>query len=450
MTRRLPLSALAALIEQTFEQVFADESFWIIAEIADVKKYEAKRWCFLKFIEKKKDQVFAEMQGIFWANDYQEIIRFERSTGQAFTSGIEISCRVQVKFHPRYGLKLEVQEIDTAFTLGQIELQRQQTLDQLLRQYPSQIKLEDGVYLTPNKQLKWPRVMQRVALIAAEGSDGHRDFLQELLHNQYGYAFAITSFPSSVQGMQAVTDLCTQLDAVHQIASSFDVVAIVRGGGSNTDFAAFDDFEVARRIAFFPIPVFTGIGHDRNTSIADMMAWQLKTPTKAAAAIVDTALHFESQLMQLKDQLSDTSLARIQGYAQQLKYWNNRLQHLIPFRLQRRYDRLHDWQLMIERTTRDELKYHADQLSEKTKRLQQQIQTTLKHHRLQLQHVHKLVAQLSPDSILNRGYAMVMQGDSIITDASNLDRSQPMQTVLKNQTITSDIKAINEHEQNDI
>lgn len=450
MTRRLPLSALAALIEQTIEQVFADESFWIIAEIADVKKYEAKRWCFLKFIEKKKDQVYAEMQGIFWANAYPEIVRFERSTGQVFTSGIEISCRVQVKFHPRYGLKLEVQEIDTAFTLGQMELQRQQTLDRLLRQYPSQIKLEDGVYLTPNKQLKWPKVMQRVALIGAEGSDGHRDFLQELLHNQYGYVFKVSTFHSSVQGQQAVDDLCAQLDSVYQIAAAFDVVAIVRGGGSNTDFAAFDDFEVARRIAFFPIPVFTGIGHDRNTSIADMMAWQYKTPTKVASAIVDTALHFESQLMQLKDQLSDAWQARTQDYAHQLKYWDGRLQHIIPFRLQRRYDRLHDWQLMIERTARDELKYHADQLSEKTKRLQQQIQTTIKQHRLQLQHVDKLVAQLSPDSILNRGYAMVRQGTTIITDAHQLDRSQPMQTVLKNQTITSDIKAIDNNEQQDI
>jgi exodeoxyribonuclease VII large subunit len=450
MTRRLPLSALAALIEQTVEQVFADESFWIIAEIADVKKYEAKRWCFLKFIEKKKDQVFAEMQGIFWANAYQEIIRFERSTGQLFTSGIEISCRVQVKFHPRYGLKLEVQEIDTAFTLGQIELQRQQTLDQLLRKYPSQIKLEDGVYLTPNKQLKWPKVMQRVALIGAEGSDGHRDFLQELLHNQYGYVFKVSSFHSSVQGQQAVADLCAQLDTVHQIAAAFDVVAIVRGGGSNTDFAAFDDFEVARRIAFFPIPVFTGIGHDRNTSIADMMAWQFKTPTKVASAIVDTALHFESQLMLLKDQLSDTWLARTQEYAQQLKYWDSRMQHMVPFRLQRRFDRLSDWQHLIERTARDEIKYHTDQLAEKAKRLQQQIQTTLKHHQLQLQHVEKLVAQLSPASILNRGYAMVMQGPHIITDARQLDTGQPMQTVLKNQTITSDIKAINEHEQKDI
>jgi exodeoxyribonuclease VII large subunit len=180
------------------------------------------------------------------------------------------------------------------------------------------------------------------------------------------------------------------------------------------------------------------------------MAWQYKTPTKVASAIVDTALHFESQLMQLKDQFSDAWLARTQDYAHQLKYWDGRLQHIIPFRLQRRYDRLHDWQLMIERTARDELKYHADQLSEKTKRLQQQIQTTIKQHRLQLQHVDKLVAQLSPDSILNRGYAMVRQGTTIITDAHQLDRSQPMQTVLKNQTITSDIKAIDNNEQQDI
>nr|MCU0395945.1 exodeoxyribonuclease VII large subunit [Chitinophagaceae bacterium] len=381
---------------------------------------------------------------------YAQIRRFEQATGQAFANGLEVSCHVAVRFHPRYGLKLEVLEIDPSFTLGQMELQRQRTLDRLLHDYPAYIQYADGEYRTSNKALPWPRVMQRVALIAAPGSDGYRDFVHELQHNAYGYRFQLSVFPASVQGQQAVAQISAQLDAIWPQAAQYDVVALVRGGGSTTDFAPFDDYEVAQRIARFPIPVFTGIGHDRNTSIADLMGCQFKTPTKVAAAIVDTALHFESQLMALKDQLSALWSAQTRHYAHQLQVWDTRMQQVVPFQLHRRHDRLQHWQLMLERTTREEVKYYADQLSEKAKRIRQQWQTTLRQRRLHLEHLQKLVTQLSPETVLNRGYAMVMQEDTIITDPGKLNREIPMQTVLKNKTIISQIKAISNHEKENI
>src|SRR6185295_648108 len=129
------------------------------------------------------------MQAVFWANGYQQIVLFERMTRQPFRDGIEISCRVEVKFHPRYGLKLEVLEIDTSFALGKLEMERQQILDRLLKENPSTIQLIDDEYITFNKQLKMPAVVQRIALITAPNSDGQRDFKQELINNAYGYHF---------------------------------------------------------------------------------------------------------------------------------------------------------------------------------------------------------------------------------------------------------------------
>jgi len=446
MTRRLPLSVLADLIQQTVESVFYEETFWVIAEITDVKRYEQKRWCFLKFVEKNKSQIATEMQGVFWANAYSEIAQFERKTGQKFTDGIEVSCRVAVRFHPRYGLKLEVQEIDASFTMGLLELQRQQTLDKLLKNYPAQIQVTDGEYHTANKNLQWPKILQRVALIAAHGSDGQRDFMQELLHNQYGYHFELTLFAASVQGQQAVAEVTTQLDEIHQTAPSFDVVAIVRGGGSNTDFAAFDDYEVARRIAVFPIPVFTGIGHDRNTSIADLMAWQFKTPTKVAVAIVDTALRFENDLQELQENIDAIWQSKVADLHTTLGLWNSRMQLLIPHRLQRKKERLQDWQLMLQKTSRDQLGFFAGTLKEKAKRLEQQKNKLLLQKNQELQQLKRMVDQLSPESILNRGFAMVMQDEKLVTDVAQLQKQHPMKTILKNNAIISDIKDIQPHE----
>ena len=176
MTRRLQLSELVALVQETIEDRFYEDSFWITAEITDVKKYESKRWCFLKFIEKQGNTIATEMQGVFWANGFQHILRFERLTKQAFKDGIEISCRVQVKFHPKYGLKLEVLEIDTSFVIGKTEEERQNILERLLKENPFHIRLIDDEYITTNKQLKLPPVVQRVALVTAPNSDGQRDF----------------------------------------------------------------------------------------------------------------------------------------------------------------------------------------------------------------------------------------------------------------------------------
>jgi exodeoxyribonuclease VII large subunit len=449
MTRRLPLSTLAALVQESIEQVFGDETFWVIAEITDVKRYEQKRWCFLKFLEKQREQVLTEMQGVFWAQAYQQIQQFERRTGQRFQNGLEISCRVAVRFHPRYGLKLEVLEIDSSYTLGQLEMQRQQTLDQLLRQYPSQISLEDGEYHTPNKRLQWPPVLQRIALVAAPGSDGERDFLQELAQNQYGYAFHITRFSTSVQGQYAVDEICERLDEIRNMAPAFDVVALVRGGGSQTDFAPFDHFEVARRVALFPIPVFTGIGHDRNTSIADLMGWQYKTPTKVAAAIADTALRFESNLLQLQQQLSGQVQQRLLKHRQQLQRWQHQLGSAVPGRVQHQRQQLVFAQLQVQQHSRRRLAHWQQQLRQQQAQVQHHSRQRLLHTNQQLQQLQRLLKELSPDRILQRGFAVLVQNGRIVADIETLQPQLPLQARLKNHLIETHIQTVRPYESGD-
>lgn len=304
MPQAIKLSELAYEIQETMEGRFEGETFWVTCEISDVKKYTSTRRCYLKLVEREGNNTNTELRAVFWANYYNEIELFEKKTKQNFADGIEITCEVKVRFHPKYGLNLDVVKIDVAYTLGTIELERQKTLDKLVSENPKHIKLLEGNYITYNNRLPLPIVIQRIALITAPNSDGQRDFKQELEKNKHGYAFSVTEFLTQIQGDTAHQLILEQLQLVNDNIENFDMVALVRGGGSQTDFKPFEDYELAKLVATFSIPIYTGIGHDRNTSIVDMMAREHKTPTKVAASIIELNFEFENSIIELKERLN--------------------------------------------------------------------------------------------------------------------------------------------------
>jgi exodeoxyribonuclease VII large subunit len=318
MTAHIKLSDLLDELQETIQQRFEGEAYWVSAQITNVKKYEANRRCYLSLVEMKGSEKVAEVKAVFWSNSYAEIENFEHLSKQAFVNGLEIICKVRVRFHKVYGLNVDVIQIDIAHTLGSIELERQATIDRLLKENPQHISLYDGVYRTYNNRLPLPALVQQIALITAPGSDGQRDFKQEILNNKYGYAFAVHEFLCTIQGDQAHVLIQEQLTLIAASKIKFDAVAIVRGGGSQTDFKPFDNYELARLVAVFPIPVLTGIGHDRNQSIVDLMAREQKTPTKVAAVLVEHNFEFENKLIALKDAVQMLSERQIQQAAESL------------------------------------------------------------------------------------------------------------------------------------
>jgi exodeoxyribonuclease VII large subunit len=315
----IPLSQLVAEVQESIELTFGTELFWIHAEITDVKKYESKRWCFLKFIEKQNDAISTEIKGVFWNNTYNAIEKFEQITQQQFSSGLQINCAVKVRYHARFGLSLEVQAIDVAHTLGELELERMRTLEKLIAENPKHIILKDEVYYTHNNTIPLPPIIQKIALITAPNSDGERDFVKELQHNNYGYAFAIETFHCTVQGDTASQQITKVIHTIENSKTAYDVICIVRGGGSLTDFKPFNSYEMAQAIAKCNTPIFTGIGHDSNTSIADMMARQFKTPTKVANAIVNQNFIFENEVLYLKEKIQAAVSQKLQYYKDVLK-----------------------------------------------------------------------------------------------------------------------------------
>ena len=324
------LSQLLYKIDETLQSQFGYQTFWIKTEITDVKKYESKRWCFLKLIEKKDEQIVAEIKATAWSQGYAFIEQFERLTQQQFGNGLQIIAKVKVKYSIKYGLSLDLLEIDNSFALGQLELQKQATLKRLVDESNGQIIKDDEQYITPNKRLKLPIAMQKIALITAHNSDGQRDFKNELINNSYGYTFEVHEYLSQIQGDTAHENIIKQFEQILSSNINYDCVALVRGGGSETDFKPFEQYQLAELVAFYPIPVFTGIGHDRNTSIVDLMARQLKTPTKVAAYIVEHNFAFENNLLYLLNQIEQNITLKIDRAKQNLASLKRLLHSLDP------------------------------------------------------------------------------------------------------------------------
>lgn len=395
MPALLRLSELVNEIQETLEARFEGAAFWVNAEITDVKKYADKRWCFLKFIEKEGNSITTEIKGVFWGGTYYHIEKFEKQTRQLFSNGLQISCLVRVRFHKRYGLTLEVLEIDLAFALGKLAIDREAVLKRLVTENPGIIQLLDGQYVTKNNTLPLPMVIQRIALIAAKDSDGERDFLQELAKNRYGYAFDISRYAVQIQGEQSSELICHQLLQIKRASRPFDAVVIVRGGGSETDFKPFDHYELSKAVASFPVPLLTGIGHDRNTSIVDLMARAYKTPTKVAASIVDHNLNFEQDMLQFKE--------RFFAALHQSLLVNNQ-------------------QLLTMKTA-----------------VKEAIARYLKNRKSELLAMDRLVKNLSPAMVLAKGFAVVLQDEKIITDPQKINREASIKTILKSTIIHSHV-----------
>lgn len=331
MSQKIRLSELVDQIKGTLQQRFAGEAFWITSEITNVKPQDYNRpYRFITFIEKEGNVTKAQINGVFWSSALNQIEEFERITKKSFVSGLELTCKVRVSFNNRYGLQLEVLEIDCSYALGKIELERQQTLDRLVKENAATIKLIDGQFITFNNSLSLPDLIQRIALITAPNSDGQRDFNKEIQNNKHQYAFAVTEYLTQIQGDSAHLLIVQQLKLIEQRKEEFDLVVIVRGGGSQTDFKPFDEYELCRHAASFPLPILTGIGHDRNTSIVDLMCHQHKTPTKVATFIIDHNFSFEAALMDLKERFFDRVKNLLENANSDLKDMKRLVKSLSP------------------------------------------------------------------------------------------------------------------------
>ncbi|QCR22781.1 exodeoxyribonuclease VII large subunit [Pontibacter sp. SGAir0037] len=293
----LSLFELHQQIREELELSFP-ESYWVIAEISQVSPDKRKGHCYLSLVDKGDDprgQLQAQARATIWSARFQMVSRhFEEKTGQQLKAGLKILFQAKVRFHELYGMSLDILNIDPNYTIGDLARQRQETLK----------RLEAEGLLTANKELELTPVPQRLAIISSATAAGYQDFIHQLQHNAYGYTYSTTLFPATVQGNDAPASVKKAFTQVAHHAGRFDACILIRGGGSQTDLSCFDDYTIAAAISHSPIPVLTGIGHERDESIADLVAHtRLKTPTAVANFLVERLREAEEQVENMADSI---------------------------------------------------------------------------------------------------------------------------------------------------
>ena len=291
---------------------------WITAEIGELKNHSGGH-CYLDLIDYKNGErgVAAKARGVIWSSTYRMLEPYFRtSAGVPLSKGLNVLLKVQVSFSSVYGLALTVLDIDPSYTVGELELRRQQTIK----------RLQQEGCMEMNSSLQLPALPRRIAVVSSPTAAGYRDFIKHLHSNEYGFRFVTELFAAQMQGEDAPASIIAALEEIASREGEFDVAVILRGGGAAMDLVCFDDYELAVNIAQFPLPVLTGIGHDHDYHIADMVAhtW-LKTPTAVADFFVDVFMQQEQFLMHLFKRISLTLAQKISIERQRLANVHNAL-----------------------------------------------------------------------------------------------------------------------------
>lgn len=365
----ITLSELQEKICKSIENALPGK-YWVSAETGEVKIHSAGH-CYIELIDRKSSagNLAAKIQAVIWSSSFR-ILKpyFETATGKPLERGIRILVCVQVQYSSLYGLSLVISDIDPSFTIGEQELLRQKTIQ----------RLKDEGMFDLNSSLEIPALPRNIAVVSSFNAAGYRDFIKHTTQNEYGFKINLTTFEAPMQGESAPSGIIAALDKIASGPLKFDIVVIIRGGGSAQDLVCFDDYELALNIAQFPIPVITGIGHDHDFHIADMVSHtNVKTPTAAADFLIDMFMQEEQHLNYLITRVSSSLKAKLSAESANIE---------IMFR-----------------------------------RAAEAIRRHLREEEYKIEMLEKRATLSSPLQILERGYAIALKDGKKITKASQVE-----------------------------
>jgi exodeoxyribonuclease VII large subunit len=378
----LSLVELNKLIQKTLKDNL-EPSYWVVAEIGELSVNQ-KGHCYLELIEHENSKVIAKARATIWSYTYRNLSTwFQGITGQPLSEGLNIMANVKISFHELYGFSLNVQDIDASYTIGEKERKRQEVINRLI---------QDGVF-TMNKEHSLPLVPQSIAIISSPTAAGYGDFMQHLGENPSRYNIKTSLFEAIMQGNEAPQSIINALLRVNK-SHDFDLVVLIRGGGSQLDLECFDDYDLCSHLAQFPLPVVTGIGHERDDTVADMVAHsKLKTPTAVAEFIIQGITAFEASINDLMIQIGKTASFIVQNAALKVQTTGNSI------RLQAQSIIMHENHRLSTFTS--QLRHYVNR------------QINQQHHlieQLERQHQH-----LDPVSVLKRGFSFsTVDGKSVL------------------------------------
>lgn len=425
---------------------------WVVAELSDVRVNGGH--CYMELVEKNDaGQTVAKLRATIWQSRFQYIRqKFYAATGRDVTTGMKVMLNGSASHHVLYGLSFTVNDIDPSYTLGDMERIRREILMRLHR---------EGI-LDKNKGVEMPLAPQRIAVISAEGAAGYGDFINQLTGNAYGLVFYPHLFPAVMQGEKTSASVRAALEYIEQTIDLWDCVAIVRGGGATTDLNGFDDYELARAVATFPLPVVVGIGHERDRTVLDEIAHtRMKTPTAVAAFFIDT-LHAASdrvssmidwiirycndrilgearRLSNCEGMIPALVEARLSGARALLEKEMTRIPMLVASRLSEARGRLDAAGRLIGALSGSCVVQASGRLADISGRVTMASDTVLKRASTKLAALENMVEVLSPSNTLRRGYSITRVNGVAVTDAEVLHSGDRIETVLYNGAVESEV-----------
>lgn len=450
---KLTLFDLNQRIKETLSREF-QSSFWVVAEISEIKENSSGH-CYLELIQKDDQQDYpkAKARATIWAYSYRMLKPyFETTAGRPLSSGIKVLVLVDIVFHEVFGYSLNIVDIEPSYTLGDIEQKRREAIEKLIA---------EGVF-DMNKGLEFPMLPKKVAVISSANAAGLQDFVNQVETNQYGYKIEYKLFQAVMQGDSAESSIISALNQIYDQSNIYDIVAIIRGGGSQADLSCFDSYWLAAHVAQFPIPVITGIGHEKDTTVVDLVAHtKLKTPTAVAEFILNKYIEAESIADELKmriEQITDEIISD----------QNHRLGRMLSLILPITLQKTSNEKLLIERTQNkisfslSQLFYkHNSHISETIKSIEYQsllklsnssnridlLKKSLQNHS---QHFiekkwnnievnSNSINSLNPINVLKRGYSITYFNGKILTNPTVVVKGDTIKTMLKEGEISSTI-----------
>jgi len=431
MEKPLSLYELNGLVSAVIETTLNKE-YWVEAELSEVR--EVRGHCFMELVQKDENThtPVAKASAKCWKSTWMLVKPyFERVTGQVMHAGMKVLLRVYANFHEAYGFSWIVTDINPEYTMGDLARRRLAIIRQLK---------EEGVY-DLQRELRLPLFAQRIAVISSEGAAGYGDFCHQLENNGYGFQFDVTLFPAVMQGEQVEDSIVCALDSINTRIDDFDVVVIIRGGGATSDLSGFDTLCLAENVANFPLPIITGIGHERDESILDMVSHtRVKTPTAAASFLIDHLATVQRHLDDVRQQLVTTVLGRLDAERLRINKLGTQIPLLATEVLRHEEVRLGRMKVLVEQAVGMGLQKRESDLKQLRLQLKSTAESALQSQVSRLRELKLKVQQLDPERMLHYGYSITMKGGRVVRDASALADGDELLTKLAKGNITSIVK----------
>lgn len=394
-------------IQQLIEGI--DKNFWITAEVA---QFQLREHAYLELVQKKEEKIVARSRAMVWAVVFDKLQeKIGDGIFEILKEGTEILVQVKVTFHEIHGLSFHVLDLDEKFTIGALELKKRETLQ----------KLTAAQLIDKQKGLHFPIVPQRIAVISSEDAAGYIDFMEQLSKNSYNFNFYTQLFKANVQGQKALNDITQQLAKIEEKA--FDVIVLIRGGGSRLDLEVFNEYELAELIAKQSIPVLTGIGHHKDEMVSDIVAYQaLKTPTAVAEFIISSMLDYWQQLSRQIDAI-----------------------HLLAEdKMKQSHTFLELVQQQIKNHSTNNLQGRSLRLLELQRILLREIKHKLNIEQKELKAIERQVVQLDPTRLLKRGFSITLKNGRPVNNENKVQIGDELKSIVAGATIYSKVSKTNE------